>query len=133
MSRDITRVPPAPDERGDTWRGGFLKRVAAHFGALGVQTERVVPDRAKNYVVSKDFQAALAEIGPANRPTRPYRPQTTGKAEPSTTLEEWAYYRPYRSNEARPAALRTWLDTYNRRRPHTALGGLPAISRLPTT
>jgi transposase InsO family protein len=48
-------------------------------------------------------------------------------------VDEWAYARLYRSNEARIAALGSWLDTYNHRRPHTALGGLPPISRLLTT
>ena len=50
-----------------------------------------------------------------------------------TLLEEWAYVRLYRSNEARLAALPRWLESYNRRRPHTALGGRPPISRLSTT
>jgi transposase InsO family protein len=48
-------------------------------------------------------------------------------------LEEWAYLKLYRSNGARLNALPRWIDTYNRRRPHTALGGLPPISRLETT
>ncbi|MGZ4138033.1 MAG: integrase core domain-containing protein [Actinomycetota bacterium] len=39
----------------------------------------------------------------------------------------------YRSNEARSVALPRWIETYNRQRPHTALGGLPPIARLSTT
>jgi transposase InsO family protein len=123
-----------PDERAGTC-AGFIRRVAEHLQDLGVPTERVMTDRARNYVDSKEFQAALADIVAQHRPTRPYRPQTNGKAERfnRTALEEWAYVRPYRSNEARLLALHRWLKTYDRERPHTAIGGLPPISRLSTT
>jgi len=92
-------------------------------------------DQARNYVLSKDFQAALAAIGARHLTTRPYRPQTNGKVERfnRTLLDEWAYARLYRSNEARLATLTRWLETYNRRRPHTALGGRSPVARLSTT
>lgn len=92
-------------------------------------------DQARNYVLSRVFAEALSEIGARHLVTRPYRPQTNGKAERfnRTMLDEWAYARLYRSNGARLAALPPWIDTYNRSRPHTALGGLPPISRVQTT
>jgi transposase InsO family protein len=122
------------DERGPTC-AGFVLRAAAHFAELGFPVERVMTDRAKNYAEARVFAEALATIGAAHRTTRPYRPQTNGKVERfnRTMLDEWAYVRLYRSNEARTRALGPWLDTYNHRRPHTALGGLPPISRLSTT
>jgi transposase InsO family protein len=122
------------DERGATC-AGFVLRAAAHFAERGIRTERVLTDRAMNYVRSAEFAQALVRIGAAHRTTRPYRPQTNGKVERfnRTMVDEWAYARLYRSNEARIAALGSWLDTYNHRRPHTALGGLPPISRLLTT
>ena len=112
-----------------------MLRAAAHFAERGIRTERVLTDRAMNYVRSAEFAQALVRIGAAHRTTRPYRPQTNGKVERfnRTMVDEWAYARLYRSNEARIAALGSWLDTYNHRRPHTALGGLPPISRLLTT
>ena len=65
----------------------------------------------------------------------PRRPQINGKVERfnRTLLEEWAYVRLYRSNGRRLDALATWLDFYNRERPHTALGGKAPASRLETT
>lgn len=127
-------VETLPDEKGRTC-AGFVLRAAAHFAEFGVQVERIMTDRAMNYVLSPDFALALEAIGAAHRTTRPYRPQTNGKAERfnRTMLDEWAYATLYRSNEARLASLPRWLETYNRRRPHTALGGLPPISRLSTT
>lgn len=122
------------DERGGTC-AGFMLRAAAHFASLGVDVERVMTDRAMNYVLSVEFQAALTTIGAAHKVTRPYRPQTNGKAERfnRTMLDEWAYVRLYRSNGARLGALPRFIETYNHRRPHTALGGLPPVSRLETT
>ena len=72
------------------------------------------------------------ESGAVQRFTQPRRPQTNGKVERfnRTRLEEWAYVRPYTSNERRTRALTTWLHIYNHHRAHTNLGQLPPISRL---
>ena len=47
-----------------------------------------------------------------------------------TLLAEWAYQRPYGTNQERTAALDSWLHLYNHHRAHTALGGHPPISRV---
>jgi len=123
-----------PDERGET-ASAFLREAAVVLAAHGVRVERVMTDRALAYTRSLAFQAALAGLGARHVVTRPYRPQTNGKAERfnRTLVEEWAYARPYSSNQQRLAALPRWLAFYNRRRPHTALGGLTPAARLSTT
>ena len=64
--------------------------------------------------------------------TRPYRPQTNGKAERfiRTTLEGWAYNNIYASSTERTAALDGWLWHYNHHRKHQAIGRQPPITRL---
>jgi transposase InsO family protein len=123
-----------PDERGET-AAAFLRHAVAVLRNHGVTVERVMTDRALAYTRSTAFGTALAEVGARHLTTRPYRPQTNGKVERfhRTMVEEWAYVRPYTSNHQRLAALPRWLDSYNRRRPHTALGGQTPASRLSTT
>jgi transposase InsO family protein len=127
----VAFVQVHPDEQGTT-TARFLLDAAAHFAELGVKIERVMTDRHLSYMRSQAFQEAMASIGARHTPTRKYRPQTNGKAERfiQTMLREWAYRRLYTSNAARLRALPRWLDSYNRRRPHTALGGRPPVSRL---
>jgi len=123
-----------PDERGET-AAAFLRHAAAVFAQQGVRVEQVMTDRAFAYVQSRAFQTTLADLGARHLTTRPYRPQTNGKVERfhRTMVEEWAYARLYTSNAQRLAALPRWVDAYNRRRPHTALGGLTPLARLSTT
>lgn len=120
-----------PDETGAT-TAAFLLRAVQAFAAAGVTIERVLTDNAKNYRVSRAFLEAAADRGIALRHTRPYRPQTNGKAEAfnKTLQREWAYRQPYTSNQERLASLRPFLDDYNFARPHTAIGNLPPASRL---
>ena len=45
-------------------------------------------------------------------------------------LDEWAYARPYESNDERLAAPCPFVDHYNHHRPHTALRGLTPMEVL---
>lgn len=119
------------DERGDTC-AGFITRAVAWFGDHEVAVERVMTDNAMNYRRSRTFQQALAAAGIRHLRTRPYRPQTNGKAERfnQTLLNEWAYDQPYGTNQQRLDSLPQWLHDYNWHRLHTELGDAPA-SRLP--
>ena len=56
--------------------------------------------------------------------TRPYRPPTNGKVERfhRILLEEWAYIRPWRTDQQRTAAYAGFMHFYNRHPSHGALG-----------
>lgn len=118
------------DERGPTV-AGFLRRAMAWLARRGVQVVRVLSDNGSGYR-SRVMAAACRALTVAQRFTRPYRPQTNGKAERfiQTLLREWAYGRPYSSSAARQTALPAWLHYYNVHRRHSALQGCPPVSRL---
>ena len=120
-----------PDETGPT-SAGFLFRAGEFFGSHGLRVELVMTDNAFAYRRARVFHDVVAELGAAQLFTRPYRPQTNGKAERfnRTLLEEWAYVRSYRSNAARSELLHRWLHMYNHHRSHTALGGRSPIERV---
>ncbi|MET9625564.1 IS481 family transposase, partial [Streptomyces sp. NPDC006464] len=112
---------------------GFLTRAAAFFHSHGIDhIERVLTDNAWAYRRGLAWKNALAELGATGKLTRAYRPQTNGKVERfnRTLLDEWAYLKPYHSNNERTEALADFLHTYNHHRCHTALGGKPPISRV---
>ena len=119
------------DERAPTC-AAFLADAVAFFADWGVAVERGLTDNARAYVAGGSFRAALDALGIQHQRTRPYRPQTNGKAERfnRTLLDEWAYRQLYPSNTARLQALPEWLHRYNHHRPHTALGGHPPAARV---
>jgi transposase InsO family protein len=126
----LAAVIQVPDEQGAS-AARALELAAAEFAAAGIRIERVLTDNGAGYR-SRAFAAALERLGARHRWTRPYRPQTNGKAERfiRTLLDEWAYVRLYRSNAERLAVLPRYLDFYNRRRPHTAIRGLVPLTAV---
>jgi transposase InsO family protein len=118
------------DERKET-AAGFWTRANSYFESVGITVQRVLTDNGSCYR-SKLFAEALGEDIKHKR-TRPYRPQTNGKVERfnRTTLEEWAYARPYLSETERSARFSDWLHTYNHHRGHTALGGKSPADLVP--
>lgn len=119
-----------PDQRGET-AAAFLRRALAHFAQRGVAVRRVLTDNGRNFR-SSSFKAVADEHLVRLKRTRPYRPQTNGKAERviQTLLREWAYARLYLSNDERKNALPAYVATYNTSRPHAGIGGHPPMSRL---
>ena len=113
-------VLPADDAPAST---AFLQRTLAWFRRRGVRIRRLLTDNAKVYRAGV-FAAMCQRWSVRHRFTRPYRPQTNGKAERfiQTLLREWAYRVPYRSSARRTAALGPYLRFYNHQRPHTSLG-----------
>jgi transposase InsO family protein len=130
---DATRlayVEVLPNEKATT-AVGFLRRAIAHYSSYGITTERLITDNGSAYR-STIHAIACRALGIRHLRTRPYRPQTNGKAERfiRTMLGGWAYGAVYRNSDERNAALAGWLDFYNRRRPHGALSHKPPIARL---
>ena len=122
-----------PDEKGATC-AGFLVRAAAYFAAHGIpRIERVMTDNAWAYRWS--LRQVCAALAIKQVFIKPHCPWQNGKVERlNRTLQtEWAYRQVYASNAERAAALAPWLEYYNTRRRHSALAGLPPISRLSPT
>jgi transposase InsO family protein len=130
---DATRmayVEVLGDEKGPT-AVGFLQRAIAFYRSHGIEVERVMTDNGGAYI-SVAHAIACRALGIRHIRTRPYRPQTNGKAERfiRTMLREWAYAAVYGSSAGRAAALPGWLERYNFSRRHGALGHRPPIARL---
>lgn len=132
---DATRlayVEVLPDQRGDT-AVAFFERARRWFAKRRVPIESVLTDNGSCYI-SRRFRQALKRHEIRHLRTRPYRPQTNGKAERfiGTSVRAWAYARPYRTSNQRTRALPKWLRYYNEQRPHRSLGMQPPAQRLRT-
>ena len=130
---DATRlayVEVLPDEKAIT-AIGFLGRAVAFYRSHGITVERLMTDNGSAYR-STIHALACRKLAIKHIRTRPYRPQTNGKAERfiRTMLREWAYAAVYGSSPERAAALSGWLERYNFRQRHGALGHRPPIERL---
>jgi transposase InsO family protein len=117
------------DERAQTVTG-FVARALAFFAAHGITARRVMTDNAFSSVRNRSLRELLAQRGIRHLTTQAYRPRTNGKVERfhQTMEREWAKGVAYRSHRQRNQALPHWLEHYNRRRPHSSLGGRPPIS-----
>jgi transposase InsO family protein len=109
----------------------FWERALAFYRDHGIVVERVLTDNAKAYS-ARAWRLVCARHRIRRRFTRPYRPQTNGKAEAliKTLLREWAYRFAYPTSHHRAKALPGYLRYYNRRRPHSALDARPPLSRV---
>jgi transposase InsO family protein len=109
---------------------GFLRRALAFYRRYGINVEAILTDNGGAYR-SVVHAIACRRLQIKHLRTRPYRPQTNGKAERfiRTMLAGWAYATIYRSSHERTAALDGWLWHYNHRRRHSALGHQPPATR----
>jgi transposase InsO family protein len=123
-----------PDEKGTTCAAFFL-RAADAFAKAGItRIERLITDNHMSYKLSRDMREAVAAVGARHLFIKPHCPWQNGKVERfnRTMATEWAYRQPFTNNDQRAAALAPWLEHYNTVRRHSALEGLPPVSRLPT-
>jgi transposase InsO family protein len=113
----------------------FFQRALAAFAAVGITVQAVMTDNAWNYTHSNAFAELCAANNIDHLVIKAHCPWQNGKVERfnRTLQSEWAYRQPFLSNDARSAALAPWLDNYNTRRRHSALGDRPPISRLSPT
>ncbi len=109
----------------------FWLRAVREFRRRGIQVQRVLTDNGGAYR-SRPFRKACRWLGIATKRTRPYRPQTNGKAERfiQTLQRKWAYAVPYATSEQRRAALPNWMRFYNEERGHASLSKQTPISKL---
>lgn len=118
------------DETGATVTD-FTANALDFFAGVGVTVRRILTDNGSGYC-SHAFRDLLADQGISMRKTRPYRPQTNGKAEAFVKIvtNEWAYARAYRNTKERAEYLGPFLRYYNRFRPHGGIGGQRPITRV---
>jgi transposase len=118
-----------PDETSDS-AIRFLDELLRFYNSHGISVQRVLSDNGSCF--KRRWADACNSHNITVKKTRPYRPQTNGKAERfiRTLLERWAYAYSYENESARLDALAPALDFYNRFRPHRALGGLTPLQRV---
>lgn len=109
----------------------FLRNAVAYYAGLGVSIKRLLTDNGAAFR-SKEFAAACNALGVQHKFTRPYRPQTNGKAERfiQSALREWAYGWTYQNSAERTQALHRWQHYYNWHRPHSGIGRITPMARL---
>ena len=110
-----------------------LRRAVAWFKEQGCgPVEAVMSDNAKCYATSHAFREVLTALGARQILIPPYTPRWNGKVERFflTLDSEWAHARVWPDSTTRDRALSSFLRFYNRRRPHSAAGGRPPISRV---
>jgi transposase InsO family protein len=132
---DRTRLAYAalfPDETAAS-AAAFLALVHRWFATRGVVVRALLTDNGSAYRGHR-FGALCGRLGVRHHWTRPYRPQTNGKAERfiRTCLAEWAYARSYPTSVARASALPDFLRYYNQDRFHMGINGLTPMQRLAT-
>ncbi len=120
-----------PDETAKTVTA-FTRRALDWYLEQGIVCERLMTDNAFSYTQSRSFAELLWRRAIRHIRTRPYTPRTNGKVERfhQTLMREWAYALEYASSNARREALPHWIDHYNERRTHSALGNRPPRARV---
>lgn len=109
----------------------FLTNTHAYFKSLGVRLKRLLTDNGPAFH-SNAFAQACQQLGLRHSFTKPYRPQTNGKAERfiQSALRECAYGFAYQHSDQRAQMFEAWIHHYNWHRPHQGIGGIAPMTRL---
>ncbi len=130
---DHSRVAFADIQPDESGRSACRALIAAlrYYRTLGITFRRLLTDNGACYK-SRRFARLCQHLGLRHLRTKPYTPQTNGKAERfiQTALREWAYAQAYESSRQRAQHLPLWLHQYNWHRPHASIQYLPPISRI---
>lgn len=107
-----------------------MRRALEFFQDQGITVIRVMIDNGSCYR-SRVFNDVLGQ-DIKHIYTKAYRPQTNGKVERfnRTLMQEWAYARPYTSEQSRKETYTDFLHEYNYHRAHTAIDGLTPAQRV---
>jgi transposase InsO family protein len=110
----------------------FTRRALDWLLEQGIVAERLMSDNAFSYTQNRSLKELLRSRAVRHIRTRPYTPRTNGKVERfnQTLQREWAYALEYASSAARRQALPHWINHYNERRTHSALGNRPPRERV---
>jgi transposase InsO family protein len=119
------------DERAATV-AAFTERALDWYLDRGIVAERLLTDNAWAYTKNRKLRELLRDRAIVHKRTRAYTPRTNGKVERlhQTMDREWARGLTYNSSADRRLALQHWLDHYNERRRHSAIGNHPPITRV---
>jgi transposase InsO family protein len=119
-----------PDQKKES-AVAFLEAAVSYYRSLGIKVTGIMTDNGSCYR-ARAFAKLCKRLRLKHIFTKPYRPQTNGKAERfiQTALREWAYVRAYDTSDQRAEDLPLWLHRYNWHRPHGGLEKKPPISRL---
>ena len=90
-----------PDQKAST-TVGFLRDALEFFSRHGIAVRALLTDNGSSYR-SHQFRRACDQIGIRHQRTKPYSPQTNGKAERfiQTALREWAYAKHWQDSHQR--------------------------------
>jgi len=118
-----------PNQKADT-TVAFLENARQFFARHGFGVRALLTDNGSSYR-SHLFRQACQKLEIKHHRTKPYSPQTNGKAERfiQTALREWAYAKHWENSLQRDALLQPWTDYYNLERPHGSLNYKPPICR----
>lgn len=133
---DCTRlsyVEIIPDKTAQTL-SDFLKSGAKYFKEnFNIEFKSLLSDNGNEFTTRYKknlslhlFEATLKSLGIKHKYTRPYRPQTNGKAERMWRTIDIEFYRKkwFFSPEHREEELAKWINKYNKFRVHLGIKGL---------